>query len=181
MDDARARCLTLYPVIHRDIQPCNIVVSGGAMDDDLWWSDDLDVDGKVSNMARRTRIKLVDFGFARALCPKDVDADVGLRKISDERRWSAVDAASFEGGDLGEGVFVGSHPSCCSIDQALEDTTSHGGLKGGRSGGSNADDSISRRSVLDLSEFFFSISSRRPILHPPPRPFVPPSLEGNYT
>jgi hypothetical protein len=151
------------------------------MDDDLWWSDDLDVDGKVSNMARRTRIKLVDFGFARALCPKDVDADVGLRKISDERRWSAVDAASFEGGDLGEGVFVGSHPSCCSIDQALEDTTSHGGLKGGRSGGSNADDSISRRSVLDLSEFFFRFRPGAPFYIPPPRPFVPPSLEGNYT
>jgi serine/threonine protein kinase len=190
---ARGISLLLYiiSVIHRDIQPANIIVSGGVgamMDDDLWYSDELDVDGKVSDMARRTRITLVDFGFARALGPRDIDEDIGLRKIADERRGRSPSStttatAEAEAGDRGECVFVVGHPSCCSIDRALEDaTTSHGGgggaKGGGRSSSGNADDSISRRSVLDLSEFLCSIRSRP--FTPPRGPFfLPLSLVRN--
>ena len=183
--------LYIISVIHRDIQPANIIVSGGVgamMDDDLWYSDELDVDGKVSDMARRTRITLVDFGFARALGPRDIDEDIGLRKIADERRGRAPSStttatAEAEAGDRGECVFVVGHPSCCSIDRALEDaTTSHGGgggaKGGGRSSSGNADDSISRRSVLDLSEFLRSIRSR-PFTPPLGSFFLPLSLVRN--
>ena len=54
------------------------------MNDDLWWSDDLDVDGKVLRMAKQCHITLVDFGFARALCPTDIDVRIGSSKILDE-------------------------------------------------------------------------------------------------
>jgi serine/threonine protein kinase len=128
-------CARLLSVIHRDIQPCNIIVSGGAMDDDLWWSDELDVDGKASRMAKQCRITLVDFGFARALGPNDIDADIGLRKIADERSTTPPRYPNDGGGEV-----VGP----CSIDQVL-------GFEGGQ--GVDADDSISRRRVFDLSEF----------------------------
>jgi hypothetical protein len=154
------------------------------MDDDLWYSDELDVDGKVSDMARRTRITLVDFGFARALGPRDIDEDIGLRKIADERRGgsSSTTATAAEAGDHGECVSVVGHPSCCSIDRALEDATSHGGggVKGGGRSSGNADDSISRRSVLDLSEFFCVRFDRAHLPPPPLGPFfLPLSLVRN--
>ncbi len=52
--------------------------------DDLWWSDDLDVDGKVLRMAKQCHITLIDFGFARALSPKDIDVRIGPSKILDK-------------------------------------------------------------------------------------------------
>jgi serine/threonine protein kinase len=50
-----------HGVIHRDIQPCNIIVSGTSIDDDLWWSDDLDANGIVANYVQRCHITLIDF------------------------------------------------------------------------------------------------------------------------
>jgi hypothetical protein len=52
------------------------------MNDDLWWSDTLDVDGKVLGMAQQCHITLVDFGFARALSPNEIDSDTWRNKIT---------------------------------------------------------------------------------------------------
>ena len=69
---------------NRDIQPCNIIVSGTSIEDILWWNDELDTDGKVLGYVKRCKITLIDFGFARALAPDDLSVDVGLEKAAKE-------------------------------------------------------------------------------------------------
>ena len=60
------------------------------MNDNLWWSDDLDVDGKVLRMAKQCHITLIDFGFARALSPKEFDVPIGSSKILDKSHLDQV-------------------------------------------------------------------------------------------
>jgi serine/threonine protein kinase len=57
-----------HAVIHRDISPANVVVSGGMLQDDMWWSDEFDSDGKVLALTRKCKITLIDFGFAIGKC-----------------------------------------------------------------------------------------------------------------
>lgn len=54
-----------HAVIHRDIQPANLIISGAMIDDELWWSDELDIDGKVLAYTKKCHLTLIDFGFAR--------------------------------------------------------------------------------------------------------------------
>ena len=53
-----------HGVIHRDIQPANLVISGAKLDDELWYSDELDIDGKVLAHTNNCHVTLIDFGFA---------------------------------------------------------------------------------------------------------------------
>ena len=60
------------------------------MNDDHWWSDDLDCDGIVLRMAKQCHITLIDFGFARALSPKDIDVPIESCKIWNESHLDQV-------------------------------------------------------------------------------------------
>jgi serine/threonine protein kinase len=50
-------------------------VSGSKIDDNLWWSDELDDDGILARYVDSCNITLIDFGFARALCADDLAQD----------------------------------------------------------------------------------------------------------
>lgn len=53
-----------HAVLHRDISPANLIVSGAMLQDTNWWSDEFDGDGKVLALTRKCKITLIDFGFA---------------------------------------------------------------------------------------------------------------------
>lgn len=132
-----------HAVIHRDIQPANIIVSGAVMTDDLWWSDDLDADGKLANMAKNCNITLVDFGFARALSPNDINSDVGLKKIMDESK--SEGRAGPEG--IEEQAATKDYDVSC-INEALSGEERGRGRSRTRD---NLDASISHARIRDLS------------------------------
>jgi len=138
-----------HAVIHRDIQPANIIVSGSQINDDLWWSDDLDVDGKVLKMVKQCHITLVDFGFARALSPTDVKTDIGLKKVNQESEMAPKmeQAAPTI-------VEVNKFGNASCINQALDDPSRNKGTESrgrGRTRELNTDNSISHAKVRDLS------------------------------
>lgn len=141
-----------HAVIHRDIQPCNIIVSGALVNDDLWWEDSLDVDGKVLKMAKQCQITIVDFGFARALSPDDIKSDTGLKKICDEGQRQA-DPEKAQALTMGMEKGGGSFCDVACIDQALIDT-SRSKVSRGRSRRRSSEDfdsSISHQRIRDLS------------------------------
>ena len=67
-------------VIHRDIKPDNVIVTGASSSEDSIWDNPIedesakdDGDGEYwENMRTKWKVTLIDFGFARALTPKDV-------------------------------------------------------------------------------------------------------------
>lgn len=76
-------------VLHRDIKPDNVIISGAKLDDEATWSDDLEGE----NAAKRNtwNITLIDFGFARPLHPDDMKYRItNAHDIKDE-----PDAAHF--------------------------------------------------------------------------------------
>lgn len=113
-----------HAVIHRDIQPSNIIVSGAITSDAACWSDG--EDGESAANSNRWHVTIVDFGFARALGPSQVDADVYLQK-------SVEGKEKLEEYDEADDVF---------IDCALQN---------GNANDSHFDKSVSRINVLDLS------------------------------
>mmetsp|Transcript_4116 Transcript_4116/g.8905 ORF Transcript_4116/g.8905 Transcript_4116/m.8905 type:complete len:498 (-) Transcript_4116:140-1633(-) len=136
-----------HAVLHRDIQPANLIISGSQVEDPLWWSDVLDIDGKVEEMARKCHVTLVDFGFARALCPDDIKNDLGLNKMAKEK-----DDLSIFNDKHGQTSIVERDIGGC-INNALLDTSQNKSKRRGRSHTprSEMEDSIGNHRVRDLS------------------------------
>jgi len=141
----RLNTIAYLSVIHRDIQPANIIVSEALLDNDLWWSDELDIDGALLKMATKCHITIIDFGFARALGPDDIKDDIGLKKVHSESLMLDVPPTP-EQRDVWKNY--GDH----IIDSKLDDTT-HASSRGRNM---TLGDSFSRNIVRELSEFDFA-------------------------
>jgi serine/threonine protein kinase len=66
-------------VIHRDIKPDNLIIKNITLDDKALWKSDLD-DCKWQFLTQKWHLTLVDFGFARALTRKDLEAEIVLKE-----------------------------------------------------------------------------------------------------
>lgn len=69
-----------HGVIHRDLKPDNIIVTGSTLEDDdaLW--DDGEKGIQAATEDKKWHIILIDFGFVTALRPEDVKRDIALSK-----------------------------------------------------------------------------------------------------
>ena len=63
-------------VVHRDIKPDNVIVTGASSKDNGVWDDwdnaDIEKNPNWVELKKRWFVTLIDFGFARALTPEDV-------------------------------------------------------------------------------------------------------------
>jgi serine/threonine protein kinase len=71
-------------VIHRDIKPDNLVVKGINLTDEAILEGTNVDDLNWKALKEKWHVTLVDFGFARALGPKDIGVDSGLKRELDE-------------------------------------------------------------------------------------------------
>ena len=123
-----------------------MIVSGTSIEDSLWWSDELDVDGKVLGYIQRCHITIIDFGFARALTPDDLSTDIGLDRVAKESEMKGSPQV-----DLPE-----NHGQDICINDMLHDTSIHNNISNSRGrsltrSSSSMDVSQSHKRVRDLS------------------------------
>ena len=123
------------------------------INNELWWCDDF-TNVKVLGMAKQCKITIVDFGFARALCPSDVGEDIGLKKVQDE-----TENTTKESNKRMKKISY----MKCNIDEPLVDVSldKSGSKKSrGRQRDDLGDSSISQKKIRDLS----ALGTRRLVL-----------------
>ena len=126
-------------VIHRDIKPDNIVISGANPTSEECYSDGLD--GEQAVKEKRYNITLIDFGFARALKPSEIKTDLGLSNLVEN---VAPDLPMENGSkQLNPAVLA-------SLEAPIDDGSQHG-KKTKRGRKAALDRSMSRQIVRDLS------------------------------
>ena len=126
-------------VIHRDIKPDNIVISGAKPTSEECYSDGLD--GEQAVKEKRYNITLIDFGFARALKPSEIKTDLGLSNLVEN---VAPDLPMENGSkQLNPAVLA-------SLEAPIDDGSQHG-KKTKRGRKAALDRSMSRQIVRDLS------------------------------
>ncbi|CAJ1936867.1 unnamed protein product [Cylindrotheca closterium] len=116
-----------HAVVHRDIKPENIIVTGADLKDDSIWDsvDNLD-DQDWPTLRNKWKPTLIDFGFARALTPKDVSTKKFERQDdcmgnTFRRQMSAVGTEDFVAPEIMQDIHQEEHKD----PRVVTDTISH--------------------------------------------------------
>ena len=99
-----------HAVIHRDIKPDNLVIRNIRLDDEAILVGGLE-HFKWSELRERWHLTLIDFGFARALGPKDLEAEDTLKTLIGASHSSKKAVRCLDSQE--------------SIDDAVDDTSRH--------------------------------------------------------
>ena len=129
-----------HAVIHRDLKPDNVIITGSTLYDDAIWDDDSL--GEKAVKEKKWHVILVDFGFVRALQPDDVGEHIALAKLVHNNdindRQTAEELAEF---DVDHNEYM---------NQPIE-MQSKNNSERGRSRDNSMNKSISHKKVRDLS------------------------------